>query len=167
MPAPNNIMSDQDKLWRGLNASARKMLRPRDYNDGDLSARVTARGLDAGELVSLDRTSAAVREVWIPGVEVFKRTIYPQRHRGVFGEFVRRDEGVLAKIGLWPVQWSNARMFAGSAKGFHVHPPHIPDDTTAADWMKRLFLDGPDTYSTRPYDREQWDVIFFVQGVAE
>jgi hypothetical protein len=68
---------------------------------------------------------------------------------------------------LWPRQWSNARMFAQTAKGFHVHPPSIPPGTEAEDWMRRLFVDAPENYSLRPYAEEQWDVMFFVQGVAE
>jgi hypothetical protein len=80
---------------------------------------------------------------------------------------VRRDEGILAQIGLWPKQWSAARMFAQTAKGFHVHPPSIPDGVTAADWLRRLFIDEPDNYSLRRYDEEQWDVMFFLQGRAE
>jgi dTDP-4-dehydrorhamnose 3,5-epimerase-like enzyme len=100
-------------------------------------------------------------------VEIFSRTIHPQRHRGAFGEFVRRDEGVLAKIGFWPKQWSAARMFAHTAKGFHMHPPSIPSDTTAEKWLRRLFMLRPQNYSLRRYDEEQWDVMFFLQGRAE
>ena len=69
------------------------------------------------------RVASEVKEPWIPGVEIFSRRVHPQRHRGFFGEFVRRDEGILARVGLWPKQWSAARMFAHTAKGFHVHPP--------------------------------------------
>ena len=107
------------------------------------------------------------RRAWIPGVEIFARTIYPQRHRGAFGELARRDEGILAQIGFWPNQWSAARMFAWTAKGFHIHPPSIPEGTSAAEWMRRLFLDEPQNYSLRRYAEEQWDVMFVVQGVAE
>jgi mannose-6-phosphate isomerase-like protein (cupin superfamily) len=74
---------------------------------------------------------------------------------------------VLAKIGFWPKQWSAARMFAHSAKGFHVHPPSIPPDTTAEKWLRRLFVFRPQNYSLRRYDDEQWDVMFFLQGRAE
>jgi dTDP-4-dehydrorhamnose 3,5-epimerase-like enzyme len=123
--------------------------------------------VDAGELADLDRRNPNATKAWIPGVEVFARQIHPQRHRGVFGEFVRRDEGILSQIGMWPKQWATARMFAGSAKGFHIHPPSIPAGTTAQKWMKRLFVSEPSNYSLRPYDDEQWDVMFFVQGRAE
>jgi dTDP-4-dehydrorhamnose 3,5-epimerase-like enzyme len=111
--------------------------------------------------------ASEVKDPWIPGVEVFARKIHRQRHRGFFGEFVRRDDGILAKIGLWPKQWSAARMFANTAKGFHVHPPSIPEGSTAADWLRRLFVDEPDNYSLRRYDDEQWDVMFFLQGRVE
>ena len=37
-----------------------------------------------------------------PAWRFFARRIFPQRHRGFFGEFARRDEGRLAEIGLWP-----------------------------------------------------------------
>jgi hypothetical protein len=58
-------------------------------------------------------------------------------------------------------------MFAPSAKGFHVHPPSIPPDTTAEKWLRRLFMRGPQNYSLRRYDNEQWDVMFFLQGRVE
>ncbi len=111
--------------------------------------------------------ASGVKDPWIPGVEIFLRKIHPQRHRGFFGEFVRRDEGILAEIGLWPKQWSAARMFADTAKGFHVHPPSIPEGSAAADWLRRLFVDEPGNYSLRRYDDEQWDVMFFLQGRVE
>ena len=58
-------------------------------------------------------------------------------------------------------------MFAQTAKGFHVHPPSIPESATAGDWLRRLFIDEPDNYSLRRYDEEQWDIMFFLQGRAE
>jgi dTDP-4-dehydrorhamnose 3,5-epimerase-like enzyme len=153
-------------LWLGLNESAREALVARDYKAGNFGQRVQS-GIDAGELAAANRGKPEVKKVWISGVEIFSRKIHPQRHRGSFGELVRRDEGILAKIGLWPRQWSAARMFANSAKGFHIHPPHVPDDTTPEKWMRRLFVTQAGNYSLRPYDREQWDVMFFVQGRAE
>ncbi|PYJ30838.1 MAG: hypothetical protein DMF24_01020 [Verrucomicrobia bacterium] len=111
--------------------------------------------------------ASEAKDAWIPGVEVFARTIHTQRHRGFFGEFVRRDEGVLAQIGFWPRQWSAARMFANTAKGFHLHPPSIPEGKVAAEWLRRLFVDEPENYSLRRYDDEQWDVMFFLQGRVE
>jgi dTDP-4-dehydrorhamnose 3,5-epimerase-like enzyme len=161
-------MNKRDKnLWSGLSDDARQALTARDYKSGSFGERVSGSGVDAGELAALDRRKPESVKTWIPGVEVFARKVHPQRHRGIFGEFVRRDEGLLSKIALWPKQWATARMFAGSAKGFHIHPPNIPAGTTAQKWMKRLFVTEPTNYSLRPYDEEQWDVMFFVQGRAE
>src|SRR3954471_10454432 len=128
-------MADNDKLWQGLNADARSELSTRDYASGNLAQQLANSGVDAGKLVA---AGADLRDAWIPGVEIFARTIYPQRHRGSFGEFARRDEGRLAEIGFWPGQWAAARMFAQTAKGFHVHPPSVPEGTDAADWFRRL-----------------------------
>jgi dTDP-4-dehydrorhamnose 3,5-epimerase-like enzyme len=155
------------KLWQGLAAEAQTALVMRDYGAATFSQQLAGAGLGAGKLATADRTNVEIREAWIPGLEIFPRTIYPQRHRGSFGEFVRRDEGPLARIGFWPAQWANARMFAQTAKGFHIHPPSIPDGIAPADWFHRCFVDEPENYSLRRYEHEQWDVMFFVQGVAE
>jgi dTDP-4-dehydrorhamnose 3,5-epimerase-like enzyme len=161
------MTTPEKKLWQGLTAEARTALVMRDYGSQAFSQQLAGAGIEAGKLASADRTSAEVGEAWIPGVEVFPRTIYPQRHRGSFGEFARRDEGVLARIGFWPAQWANARMFGQTAKGFHVHPPSIPDGSTPADWLRRCFVEEPENFSLRRYADEQWDVMFFVQGIAE
>jgi dTDP-4-dehydrorhamnose 3,5-epimerase-like enzyme len=161
-------MSKRDKnLWVGLNAAAQAALASRDYKAGSFSQRLAHSGVDAGELAADDRRKPEIKKTWIPGVEIFSRTIYSQCHRGVFGEFVRRDEGILGKIGFWPKQWATARMFARSAKGFHIHPPRIPSETTPQKWLRRLFVTEPSNYKLRRYDEEQWDVMFFVQGRAE
>ena len=157
----------EDNLWQGIDAGARSALSGRDYRTASFAQELEQRGVDAGELVVADKSEPAIREAWIPGVEVFARRIYPQRHRGCFGEFVRRDEGILARIGLWPKQWSAARMFASTAKGFHVHPPSIPEGSDPANWLRRLFVDELEDYSLRRYDDEQWDVMFFLQGRIE
>jgi len=157
----------KSEFWHGLNESARKALVARDYKVAGLAQRVSEIGIEAGELEALDRCRPEVKRLWIPGVEVFARTVRGQAHRGFFGELARRDEGTLAKIGLWPKQWSAARMFAHSAKGFHVHPPHVPSETTADKWHRRLFVAQAQNYSLRRYDDEQWDVMFFLQGRAE
>lgn len=157
----------EENLWQGIDPAAQTALTPRDYRTASFAQELAQRGVDAGELVTADRTERKIKAAWIPGVEIFARKIHPQRHRGCFGEFVRRDEGTLARIGLWPRQWSAARMFAQSAKGFHVHPPSIPPDTTAEKWLRRLFVRLPQNYSLRRYDEEQWDVMFFLQGRVE
>jgi dTDP-4-dehydrorhamnose 3,5-epimerase-like enzyme len=161
-------MSNPDPdLWRGLSAEARADLAGRDYSALSFARQLTETAVEGSKLATADRANAEVRDAWIPGVEVFARSIYPQRHRGSFGEFARRDEGVLAKIGLWPAQWAAARMFALTAKGFHIHPPSVPKDVQPADWFRRIFLDEAENYSLRRYTEEQWDVMFIVQGVAE
>jgi dTDP-4-dehydrorhamnose 3,5-epimerase-like enzyme len=161
------MIKREKNLWQGVDSSAQTALRTRDYAMQSLAQELSERGLDAGELAATGQNRAEINEAWIPGVEIFSRKIHPQRHRGSFGEFVRRDEGILAQIGFWPKQWSAARMFAQTAKGFHIHPPSIPEDATAVDWLRRLFVDEPDNYSLRRYDDEQWDVMFFLQGRAE
>lgn len=157
-------MADGDKLWHGLDAAARSALSTRDYTTGNLARQLATSGIEAGKLVSARNE---LHDAWIPGAELFSRTIYPQRHRGSFGEFVRRDEGILSRIGLWPKQWAAARMFAQTAKGFHVHPPSVPAGTSVESWMRRQFIDEPENFALRRYDEEQWDVMFFVQGRIE
>jgi dTDP-4-dehydrorhamnose 3,5-epimerase-like enzyme len=152
--------------WVGLNPSAKKALTPRNYKTGSVALRLSMSGVDAGELAS-SRGKTELKKAWIPGVEIFAREVHPQRHRGSFGELAREGQGILGKIKLSPKQWSAARMFANSAKGFHIHPPSIPADTTAEKWLRRLFVAQPQNYSLRPYDREQWDIMFFLQGRAE
>lgn len=161
------MATKKKQLWHGLNAAAQKALVTRDYAPRSFADRLSEVGMEAGQLAAADRASAEVCEAWIPGVEIFLRAIYHQRHRGVFGEFVRRDEGLLKRIGFWPSQWANARMFAQTAKGFHVHPPSIPEGKKPEAWMRRLFIEEPENYALRRYAEEQWDVMFFVQGVAE
>ena len=154
-------MSD---LWHALKPDALAQLTQRDYSGSSLAARLATTGVEAGELIAKREELDAA---WIPGVELFSRRIFPQRHRGFLGECARKGDGVLAEIGLWPRQWATARMFAGTAKGFHIHPPHIPADTTAEEWFQRLFAAEPKNFALRPYDREQWDAMFFVQGNVE
>src|SRR6267142_272531 len=158
---------DHSNLWAGLSDGAQNALTARDYKAGSLAQRIAYSGINASELATADRSRPEVKRAWIPGVEIFSRKIHSQRHRGVFGEFVRRDEGVLAKIGFWPKQWSAARMFTQTAKGFHIHPPSIPENVSAADWLRRLFVDEPQNYELRRYADEQWDAMFFIQGRAE
>jgi dTDP-4-dehydrorhamnose 3,5-epimerase-like enzyme len=159
-------MSHDDR-WRGLNDGARRRLETRDYHNEPLEARLAGAGAEARELTG--GPGGELAAVWIPGVEIFHRTVWPQRHRGWFAEFARRDDpsSVLTRISLWPDQWATALMFPGTAKGFHIHPPHVPENTTPEAWFKRLFIDEPENFSLRPYSREQWDVMFFVQGIAE
>src|SRR5438874_7154148 len=161
-------MSKREKnLWEGIDTGARNALSTRNYCTASFAHELSEGAVDASELVAADRNKREVQEAWIPGVEIFSRKIHAQRHRGSFGESVRREEGILAQIGLWPKQWSAARMFAHTAKGFHVHPPSVPEGSAAADWLRRLFVDELEQYSLRRYDDEQWDVMFFLQGRVE
>ena len=152
-------------LWKALKPAARAALSQRDYSAASLAERMATTGVEAGDLAAAG--AAKLPEAWIPGVEIFQRRIFAQRHRGFFGEFARQGDGRLAEIGLWPRQWATARMFAGTGKGFHIHPPHIPEGEEPAAWFQRLFVTEPATYALRPYDREQWDAMFFVQGTVE
>lgn len=157
----------EDKRWAGLESDAQERVATRNYSAGTLAERLGSEGVEARDLLGADRRSPEIDGAWIPGVEIFARTVHAQRHRGVFGELGRRDEGKLKEIGLWPKQWASARMFARTAKGFHVHPPSIPSGTEPAKWFKRLFVDEREQYALRHYDDEQWDVMFILQGVVE
>ena len=152
-----------DDLWKGLCGPARARLTQRNYQLFSLADRLATTGVDVAELLSADRSALN----WIPGVEIFPRRVFPQRHRGFFGEFARQNEGTLAEIGLWPRQWATATMWAGSGKGFHIHPPTVPAGTAPEAWFRRLFLVEPRNFALRPYDQEQWDVMFLVRGSAE
>lgn len=154
---------DRDALWRGLKSAARQKLISRDYSSGEIEQRLAGDGLEAGTAMLSQRVLAEAG-AWIPGVELFNRHVYPQQHRGFFAELGRAGEGRLGEIGLWPKQWSAARMFIGATKGFHIHPPHVPDGETAEAWFQRLYINEPTNYSLRPYDLEQWDVMFFLSG---
>jgi len=160
-------MNKKSDRWHALAPAASAALAERDYGPRSLGQSIAESGIEAGQLAAANRADPEIAQAWIPGVEIFARTIYPQRHRGSFGEFARRDEGPLARIGLWPRQWSAARMFAQTAKGFHIHPPSVPEDVSPNDWWKRLFIDEAENFALRPYEKEQWDVMFFVQGRAE
>jgi dTDP-4-dehydrorhamnose 3,5-epimerase-like enzyme len=152
-------------LWKALKPAAQAALTQRDYSASSLPERLATTGVEAGELAAAG--AAQLADAWIPGVEIFHRKIYAQRHRGFFGEFARQGDGRLAEIGLWPRQWATARMFTGTAKGFHIHPPHIPEGESADAWFQRLFVENPADFAARPYSREQWDAMFFVQGAVE
>ena len=157
----------EENLWQGIDVGARDGLTSRDYRSASLRRSFHNEAWTRASSPPRIGVSPKLGEAWIPGVEIFARKVHPQRHRGLFGEFVRREEGILAQIGLWPSQWSAARMFSGTAKGFHVHPPSIPDGNDAVDWLRCLYIDEPDNYAARRYDHEQWDVMFFIQGRLE
>lgn len=158
--------SDHDQRWRGLKPGAREALELRDYSAASTAEQLSTTGLEAGKIIAA-REELIAADAWIPGVEILPRTIYQQRHRGFFGEFARHGEGKAGELGFWPRQWATARMFAGTAKGFHIHPPAIPEGEEPEAWFQKLFVDEADNFALRPYDKEQWDMMFFVQGTIE
>jgi len=151
--------------WTGLKSQARAALSQRNYAAANLLERLGSTGVTSAELLNAERSS--LEAGWIPGVEFVPRRVFRQRHRGFFGEFVREGTGITGNLALWPRQWASARMFAGTAKGFHIHPPYIPAGQEPAAWFEHLYGKTPAPVAQRPYDKEQWDVMFFVQGNVE
>jgi dTDP-4-dehydrorhamnose 3,5-epimerase-like enzyme len=160
----STMESTTRKIWAGLNAAARHKLEIRDYADAGPAARISDGGISVSEAVAQREMLA---ESWIPGVEIIPRRVMQQKARGYFAELARLNEGVLAHIGLAPRQWASAMMHRDSAKGFHIHAPHVPDGMAPADWFRKLYIDEAEDYSLRPYDLEQWDVMFFLTGICE
>jgi dTDP-4-dehydrorhamnose 3,5-epimerase-like enzyme len=150
--------------WAGLKAAAREQLEIRDYSSGDPAVRLCDGGIAASEAVE---HRDMLFESWIPGVEIIARRVLQQKGRGYFSELARLDQGVLGRIGLAPKQWASALMHRDSAKGFHIHAPHVPPGTPPAEWFRRLYIDQADDFSLRPYGLEQWDVMFFLTGICE
>jgi len=150
--------------WTGLKAAARMQLEMRDYSRHGVARRLSTSGVEAAEAI---QGRDALAGVWIPGVELFPRRVFQQKGRGYFAELTRLQEGVLGQIGLAPRQWAAALMHRDSAKGFHIHPPHVPAGVPAAQWFHDLFVEAPGDFSRRPYDLEQWDVMFFLTGTLE
>jgi dTDP-4-dehydrorhamnose 3,5-epimerase-like enzyme len=137
----------------------------RNYETASIAERLRSSGATVAELLATDRQQLSA--AWIPGVELLPRRIHRQRHRGFFGEFMREGEGVPGDLGFWPKQWATARMFAGTCKGFHIHPPFIPEGADPSAWIQQLYLSPSSPPCERPYDREQWDAMFFIQGNVE
>lgn len=158
------MSSSADDRWVGLRGSARARIEIRNYSKAGLGVRLGSTGVNGGELVAGRQELA---ECWIPGVEIFRRQVYQQKGRGYFGELSRLNEGLLNEIGIVPQQWASALMHRDSAKGFHIHPPFIPDGVEPAKWFQRLFVESPLDYTLRRYDQEQWDVMFFLSGLCE
>jgi dTDP-4-dehydrorhamnose 3,5-epimerase-like enzyme len=153
---------DNETLWAGIRPEARQHLVLRNYSAQSVEERLPSDGLEAGSALASQRALQEA-DAWIPGVELIARQVHAQRHRGLFSELGREGEGRLGALGLWPRQWAAAKMFAGSAKGFHIHPPYVPEGQDAATWFTKLYSGGEEV-TPRPYDREQWDVMYFLQG---
>lgn len=158
------MSSTVEDRWKGLRESAQARLETRNYSKAGLGARLSSSGVNGGELIAGRKELA---ESWIPGVEIFRRQVYQQKGRGYFSELSRLNEGILHEIGIVPQQWASALMHRDSAKGFHIHPPFIPNGVKPAEWFQRLFVESPKDYTLRPYDQEQWDVMFFLSGICE
>ena len=158
------MIIDNQQTWSGLKAEAQKSLDTRDYSQGDLAGRLGGGGVNASEAMA---GRGSLVGAWIPGTEIFPRRVFQQKGRGYFSELTRVSEGVLDRIGLAPRQWASALMHRESAKGFHIHPPHIPEGIAPEKWFRKLYVESPEDYSLRPYDREQWDVMFFLTGICE
>lgn len=156
--------SPTEERWSGLNAAARARLETRDYSKDALAKRIATSGVGIGEAI---QGRGDLDDVWIPGVELIPRRVFQQKGRGYFAELTRLSEGVLDRIGLSPRQWASALMHRDSAKGFHIHPPHVPQGTEPAGYFRDLYLNSPEDYSRRPYEKEQWDVMFFLTGICE
>lgn len=153
-----------NKQWIGLKGAARERLEARDYGKDALAHRISTCGADVAELI---QAQAGLADAWIPGVEIFPRRVFQQKGRGYFAELTRLSEGTLDRISLSPKQWASALMHRDSAKGFHIHPPHVPEGASAGRWFHEIFIKNPEDYSRRPYDLEQWDVMFFLTGICE
>lgn len=156
--------ADGSDAWRGLRSSARGALETRDYSRASAEVRLGTGGVNVSEAIA---SREELAQVWIPGVELFPRRVFQQKERGYFAELTRLTEGRLGEIGLVPRQWASAQMHRGSAKGFHIHPPHIPAGTTPSDWFGDLYGTDSAGYDRRPYDREQWDVMFILTSICE
>jgi len=150
--------------WAGLNADTRERLETRSYERPDLATSLATTGLGAGEVMT---SKEELQDAWIPGVEIFPRQVFQQKGRGYFSELTRISQGKLNEIGLQPQQWASALMHRDTAKGFHIHPPCIEEGEDAEALFQELFLNAPENYSARRYDKEQWDVMFFLQGMVE
>lgn len=154
----------KELIWKGLNHRACSKLETRNYSYGELAHRLATSGVGGGELIN---KKGDLADHWIPGVEVFPRRVYQQKGRGYFAELARTNDGVLHQLGLAPRQWAAALMHRDSAKGFHIHPPHIPDGVEPEEWFRKLYVEHPTDCSMRPYHREQWDVMFFLTSICE
>ncbi|MEZ5299351.1 MAG: hypothetical protein R3F11_01580 [Verrucomicrobiales bacterium] len=108
------------------------------------------------------RSDLEAAGAWIPA-SVFRRIAMGTT--AGFSASSRAREGVLGDQ-IMVKQWATARMYAVRLEGIPHPPPHIPDGEDPAAWFQNLFAPGADV-GQRPYAREQWDAMFFIQGIAE
>jgi len=152
------------KLWKGLKPEALTRLEARNYEQLNIEDALSSSGVLVSDLISKEES---LFDRWIPGVEVFSRRVFQQESRGYFAELTRLNEGPLHDIGLEPKQYASACMYQKSAKGFHLHPPHIPAEYNAEEWFTKCYINEPKNFSLRNYDLEQWDVMFFLTSICE
>jgi hypothetical protein len=107
-----------------LQPAAVAALSTRDYRAPALAKRLAGGGVEAGQIVSANRRSLAA--VWIPGVEISRAPSMCNGSVDCSENWPAGMKGVLGSLKFWPKQWATARMFANTAKGFHVHPPFVP-----------------------------------------
>lgn len=152
-------------IWSGITDAARSALTSRDYKVKPLIERLKTSGVSVKELLCRKDT---LTDGWIPGVSLIPRKIYRQPFRGYFGEFIRENNDIINRIGLWPKQWATATMFAGTSKGFHIHPPYIPEGQQAEKFIPQAYDNNGD-YIPKflNIDKEQWDIMFFTKGTVE
>lgn len=150
--------------WAGIRPEVRARLETRDYSIANAAERLGTCGLPGGDVVA---QRPELGEAWIPGVELFLRRVFQQKGRGYFAELTRLSEGPMQELGLEPSQWASALMHRDSAKGFHIHPPHIPEGKDPAVWFQDLYVRNPLDYSHRPYGKEQWDTMFILTSFCE
>jgi hypothetical protein len=75
---------------------------------------------------------------------------------------------VLAKIGFWPAQVGERTHVRADCKGIsRSSAEHSLRVSSRPSGCGGSFGDEPENFSLRRYPHEQWDVMFFVQGVAE
>ena len=71
-------MSKRERdLWQGIDLGAQNALSARDYRTASFAQELARRGVEAAELVGADMKQREIKDAWIPGVEIFPRTVYP------------------------------------------------------------------------------------------
>ena len=115
-------------LARSFAAEAQAALATRDYRSRHFPASVGGSGPGSGQ-ARLGRSESRPRcarrgfRAWKFSRARFIRSVIAARLASLRGAM----KACSRQIGFWPAQWAAARMFAQTAKGFHIHPPSIPD----------------------------------------
>ena len=123
------------------------------------------------ELAAADRYKSQ-KEVKVargfPAWKFFPRKIHSQRHRGVFRRVCPTREGSSGENRILAEAMVGRAHVCTERQGISMctHRAFRPI-ATAEKWLRRLLYAGPENYSLRRYDDEQWDVMFFLQGRVE